>query len=336
MPIRLVPPREGKSPNWTLRGTYLGTAVDRTAGTADKRLAARVLAKLKADIEGGLVPTTGAPTFASAATSYIQAGGSKRFLHPIALHFGTTPLAKVDQAAIDAAASELYPGASNATKNRQVYTPVSAILRHAGVAMVLRRPKGALGTPRTAWLTEKQMSALITASDAQGASFGALMRLLFNTGARLSEALTLHWRDVDLDKGHVRLRQTKESTERAALIQPHVIEALRPLKRGPDDKVFRLTKSGFLYDKLADAAKAAEVTIPERVAFHICRHTWATMMRRYAGADTAALVSTGAWKSRVAASVYEHLDATEDAARALMLPIPSAPAVESIEVAEGV
>ncbi len=44
------------------------------------------------------------------------------------------------------------------------------------------------------------MSALIAASDGQGASFGALMRFLFNTGARLSEALALRWRDVDLDK----------------------------------------------------------------------------------------------------------------------------------------
>jgi integrase len=322
MPLKLVPPRGGKSPNWTIRGTYLGQTVDRSSGSAEKRVAQRVLAKLKADIEGGLIAPAAGPTFAGAVISYVQAGGSKRFLQPVTKHFGTMPLSRIDQAAIDGAASRLYPGASNATKNRQVYTPVSAILRHAGVALVLKRPKGALGTPRTAWLNEDDMSALIAASDSHGASFGALMRFLFNTGARLSEALDLRWRDVDLDKGLVRLRQTKEETERAALIQPHVIEALRPLMRAPDDKVFRLTKSGFLYDKLADAAKEAGVTIPERVAFHICRHTWATMMRRYAGADTAALVSTGAWKSRVAASRYEHLDATEDAARALMLPTP--------------
>ena len=89
--------------------------------------------------------------------------------------------------------------------------------------MVLRRPKGALGTPRTAWLDEEQMSALIAASDGQGASFGALMRFLFNTGARLSEALALRWRDVDLDKELVRLRQTKEKTRSARQsIQPQL------------------------------------------------------------------------------------------------------------------
>jgi integrase len=167
------------------------------------------------------------------------------------------------------------------------------------------------------------MFALMAASDDQGASFGALMRFLFYTGSRLSEALTLRWGDVDLDKGLVRLRQTKEETERAAIIPPFVVEALRPLRRAPDEKVFRLTKSGFLYDKLTRAAEAAGVKIPERVAFHICRHTWATMMRREGGLDTAGLVETGAWKSRGAASRYEHLDASEEAAKALMLPVPA-------------
>jgi integrase len=62
------------------------------------------------------------------------------------------------------------------------------------------------------------------------------------------------------------------------------------------------------------------VPIPDRVAFHLFRHTWATWMRRYAGMDTAGLVETGAWKSRVSASVYEHLDATVEGRKAALLP----------------
>jgi hypothetical protein len=34
MPIKLKPPREGKSPNYSIRGTYLGVYVDETTGTA--------------------------------------------------------------------------------------------------------------------------------------------------------------------------------------------------------------------------------------------------------------------------------------------------------------
>ena len=46
-------PRYGKSTNWTIRGTHLGTTIDRTAGTSQRKLAARVLTKLKLDIEAG-------------------------------------------------------------------------------------------------------------------------------------------------------------------------------------------------------------------------------------------------------------------------------------------
>jgi hypothetical protein len=43
MPLKLVPPRQGKSPNWTIRGTYLKHHIDHTTGTPDKKLAAKIL-----------------------------------------------------------------------------------------------------------------------------------------------------------------------------------------------------------------------------------------------------------------------------------------------------
>jgi len=333
MPLRLIPPRNGKSPNWTIRGTYLGTAIDRTAGTPQRKLAARGLAKLKADIEAGRLAPTGAPTFASAALSYVKAGGSTRFLSPLAEHFATMPLTRIGQAAIDQAAVALYPEAEAATRNRQVYTPVSAILRHAGVSTVIRRPKGAQGTPRTAWLEPPQAFALIAASDALGPTFCALVKFLLYTGARLGEALALKWEDVDLDRKRVTIRQTKTEGVRTAFLPEFVVDAMTPLAR--QDRVFYpLTKGSRLYATLAEAERVSGVTIPDRLGFHILRHTWATMMRRYAGMDTAALVETGAWRSRKSASVYEHLDATDEALKVRLLPVPepseSGKAVESL------
>jgi integrase len=322
LPLRLIPPRDGKSPNWSIRGTHLGTAIDRTAGTPSRKLAARILAKLKDDIEAGLLAPAGAPTFASAALSYVKAGGSKRFLHPLSEHFATTLLTRIDQAAIDAAAAKLYPNAGPATRNRQVYTPVSAILRHASVAIVIRRPKGAQGTPRTAWLDQSQAFALMAASDAGGPTFGALVRFLTYTGARLGEALALQWSDVDLDRKTVTIRQTKTEGVRTAVLPGFVVEAMLPLA-GQGRVFYPLTKGGKLYALLESSALTAGVSIPDRLGFHILRHTWAMMMRRHAGSDTAGLVATGAWRSRKAASVYEHLDATEEAARASRLPIPA-------------
>ena len=177
-----------------------------------------------------------------------------RFILPLAEHFATTLLTRIDQAAIDDAAATLYPDSSPATRNRQVYTPVSAILRHAGVAIVIQRPKGAQGTPRTAWLDPRQAFALMAASDAVGPTFGALVKLLLYTGARLGEALTLRWSDVDLDRKAVTIRQTKTEGTRTAFLPNLVVTALNPLAR--DGRVFfPLTKGGKLYAMLDSAAR---------------------------------------------------------------------------------
>jgi hypothetical protein len=41
-------------------------------------------------------------------------------------HFGSTPIANIGHAEIDAAAAQLYPDTKAATRKRQVYIPMSA------------------------------------------------------------------------------------------------------------------------------------------------------------------------------------------------------------------
>jgi hypothetical protein len=60
---------------------------------------------------------------------------------------------------------------------------------------------------------------------------------------------------------------------------------------------------------------------PRQCGFHLFRHTWATWMRRYGGLDTSGLLETGAWRDRSSAARYEHLDATEEAQKANLLPV---------------
>jgi integrase len=323
MPLTLVKPALGRTKFYRVRGHEAGIAIDRSTKTSDRRTAQGILNDWREEARRlavqGRKPDV--PTFAGAVASYLKADHSPRFLDPLLEHFKEKPLGEIDQNAIDDAAVALYPDAAPATRNRQVYSPVSAILRHAGVVIVIRRPKGAQGTPRTAWLDQREAFALMAASDAQGATFGALVKLLFYTGARLGEALALQWSDVDLKQGSVVLRQTKTDDARTAIIPQTVTDALEALPR--NDRVFYpFTRGSYLYALLADAAEAAGVTIPKRLGFHIARHTWANWMRRYAGLDTAGLVETGAWRSRKAASVYEHLSASEESAKARFLPVP--------------
>ena len=50
-----------------------------------------------------------------AALSYVENGGSQRFLKPVVEYFKTMPLARIDQEAIERGARKTYPGSSNAT-----------------------------------------------------------------------------------------------------------------------------------------------------------------------------------------------------------------------------
>src|SRR3990167_9744772 len=108
MPLKLIPPRTGKSPYWTIRGTYLGRYVNRSSGAGKRAVAGQVLKKIERDIERGEFAERGEPTFASAAAAYMKAGGERTYLKKLLEHFGDKKLSQIDQTEIDAAAVALY------------------------------------------------------------------------------------------------------------------------------------------------------------------------------------------------------------------------------------
>jgi integrase len=321
MPLKLVAPRKGKSPNWTIRGTYLGRYIDRSAKTGKRAIALQVLKGIERQIERGEFTEPGEPTFASAALTYMKAGGERTYLPKLLDHFGDAPLPKIGQAEIDAAAIRLYPNRSAATRNRSVYTPVSAVIRHAGGILQLRRPRGSAGHKQTAWLWPEQAEAIFLEAEKAEPQFAVLLIVLCYTGLRLSEALRLTWNDVRLQDGFAYVPDTKNNEPRSVFLPPVVVAAVGNLERS-GATVFKLHKSGHLYSLLKAVAFKAGVDLPERSAFHIFRHTYATWMRRYAGLDTKGLVATGAWKDRKSADRYEHVEVNEEARKAALLPTP--------------
>lgn len=321
MPLKLVPPREGKSPNWTIRGTYLGQHVDRSAGTGKRAVALQALKKIEQDIERGEFSERGEATFASAALAYMQAGGERTYLPRLLEYFGETPLTKINQEALDKAAYALYPKASPATRNRQCYTPCSAILRRGGIRIDLSRPEGSQGKKATAWLWPEQAELLFEEAEKIDPEFAALLIVLTYTGMRLSEALKLEWQNVRLQDGFAYVPDTKNSEPRAVFLPPVAVAALGNIPASMA-RPFRFAKGGHLYSLLRVAAIRAGVDLPVRSAFHIFRHTYGTWMRRYGGLDTRGLVGTGAWKDPKSAERYAHVVVTEEAMRAERLPTP--------------
>ncbi|HVB88756.1 MAG TPA: hypothetical protein VND97_01010 [Beijerinckiaceae bacterium] len=60
---------------------------------------------------------------------------------------------------------------------------------------------------------------------------------------------------------------------------------------------------------------------PRGAPIHILRHTYATWMRRYAGADERDLLDTGAWRDRGSVARYTHTQVSEAARLADKSPI---------------
>lgn len=324
MPLVLKEPRDTR-PYYSVRGTYLGIYINRSTKTADRATAKKVLKQFEKDIERGRFTeeVKKGPTFTTAAARYVRDGHEGRFLDRIAAYFGDTPIDQIDQEKIDDAAHALYPTSTNATRNRQVYSPVSAVLRHAGVDLRLRRPAGANGARREFTFRQEQADALIRAAMEHEEEFGLLLLFLLYTGCRLGEALSLTIDDMELQHATALARDTKNGTNRRVHLPPQLVAALACHPRGLDreGKLFRYHKGQRLYQRLERACAASGVDIPDGVAFHAFRHTWASWMRRYAGLDTTGLVATGAWLSPDAARRYEHAVASEEAQRADMLPV---------------
>jgi integrase len=318
--------RRPKSPYWIARGSVRGVRYEESSqiiddGRASKRRAEEWRAKREAEIIEQAIHGRGvSETFAGAVVSYLEGGGSKRFIEPILNHFGATPLMRIDQDAIDQGARKVYPNASNATRDRQFYTPVSAIMKHAAkrgwcAPFDFERPDKPRGRVRS--LTIMEANRLI---DACGDHLRPLVIFLLYTGARIGEALWLDWREVDLDRRHVVFVDTKNGDRRGVPLAHRLVTALANLPHR-DGKVFR-RPAGLPYAPL-DPSNPGDTSAGGRIkkAFrgavrragladlhpHDMRHTWATW--HYAQhRDPNALMALGGWKTPSMVFRYAHVN----------------------------
>jgi integrase len=324
MPYRLIPPQAGVTPYFYVRGTEFGIYRKSSTKTTIEREARQILKSWREEAKRLSIsgPKREATTFASAALSYLQSGRSDLFLRPLVEHFGETPLDEIDQQAIDRAGAILGANRQPQTNNRLVYTPVIAILRHAGRSILVRRPKQSGATNRIAWLKPDEAFRLLSAATELDERLGSLLTFLLYTGVRLSEALRLEWKDVDLSQSTATIGKTKNGAPLTCYLPPNVVSACGNITQRGGLRVFGLRKSGRLYKLLSEAERRAGVRLPAGSAFHILRHSHITWRRLYAGQDTAALLEVGLHKSPRMVERYTHLDVTEEARKADLLPVP--------------
>jgi len=316
--LKLYDPIPGKSANYRIRGILLGVRVDKSAGTSNARLAHKILLREIRRIEEAALcdpPKPKGKTFDAGVETYLRLGGKVRFIAQLFEYFKDIEMEKITQDMIDEAAWSLYPNALPATRNRQVYSPMSAVLKANGFNLPIRRPKGWRGNTRTFFFEPSEAERLIMKATEQEPEFGLFLTFLLYTGVRLNEGLSLTIRNLNLSDGRAFIETTKNGLPRTLHLPPPLVAAMANHPRGYDreGRVFRYNKGSRLYKRLAKAADASNVRIPDGVSFHAFRHTYGAYLRRYGNLDTSGLVASGAWLSHDAARRYEHADVTKAA-----------------------
>jgi integrase len=315
MPLKLK--RRPGRPNWYIHGTIRGVTVRESTGVAEQKAAEAIRARREWEIiQRSVFGAEATATFIGAAVSYLEAGGERTYLKPIIAKIGAMPLAKIDQVMIERTARALYPDASPATLNRQAFTPIAAVLNHAAkrgfcARRIIERP--IQPKARVRWLTFEEAERLI---DACSIHLRPLVVFLFGTGARLSEALYLDWREVDLKTAHVTFLDTKNGEHRGVPLHDRVLATLRGL-RHQQGSVFR-TNTGRAYAEKESGGgqiKTAFKGACRRAGItdftpHDCRHTWATW-HYAANRDLIALMKLGGWKSERMVLRYAHVNVSQ-------------------------
>ena len=323
MSIKLI--RRGEV--WYLRGTVAGASVYESTGLRDRRKAEALRIRREAEIlERHALGRTATATFGEAALTYMRAGGEARYLGPILEHFGPKKrLVDVDNEAVNEAAAALYPTAAPATVNRQLITPIAAVMKMAAEdGLVERRSFRRRPTPkgRLRWLTPEEAETLLEAAADHRTM--TLIAMLLGTGCRIGELLQMQISDLYLDTCEAWVWRSK--TERRMVRYPiRVREALVKLIAGRDAGAVFLTPKGLPYklhtgsggqaaatfNKARDAAGLDDLVTP-----HTCRHTWATWFHAVTK-DFGALIDLGGWSKADTANIYRKVAPRDLAGRVI-------------------
>jgi integrase len=124
-------------------------------------------------------------------------------------------------------------------------------------------------------------------------NLAALACPMFLTGARISQALSIQWKDVDFKTRKVLIRGTgKGDSDRYAHMPDELIAALAKIARD-DERVFSFTSRGNCKTQWAGAIRRAGI---KKLSPHACRHGFATGLLGK-GVSPVTVAKRGGWKS---------------------------------------
>jgi integrase len=299
MPLKIY--KRGKF--WHYRGTISGRRLRGSTGATDRDTASRVAAEIdrkywRSNLDGPQAVLT----FAQAAMLYRSAGKSTRFLAKIEDHWQNTLIKDISAGGIRQAAVDLYPKAGPATRNRHAIVPTQAIINHAAEMELCPPIRVKRFQVSVKAKTPVDLDWIKRFAAVSNPHLAALAWFMFQTGARISEALRVTWDDVNLETRTVRIGQRKTKSERLAHLPPEVFAAIANQPRS--------RRRVFLYSTRMAAHMAWKRAVGRAKldwrSFHCCRHGFATELLR-AGYDVVTVAKIGGWKTpRHVLETYGH------------------------------
>lgn len=307
MPLKLY--RRGKI--WHFRGTVAGRLLRGSTKTASKETAQRIAAKLEQGAWDGHLDPKSVLTFAQAAMLYRQAERSDRFLRKIEDYWKDTPVKDMTAGAIRASAMSLYPKAGPATRNRQAIVPTQAVINHAAeheLCPHIRVTRFEVAKKAKEPATWEWVQAFMAAANKP--NLAALACFMYLTGARISQALSVQWSDVDFKARKVLIRATKKGDDdRRAHMPSELIAALANIPGDRTGPVFGFKSRGNCRTQWAGAVRRAGI---KPLSYHRCRHGFATGLLDK-GVNPITVAKRGGWKdARHVFETYGHDVAAED------------------------
>lgn len=319
-----------RKPNgvYRLRGVHHDIpAGDRSLKTRcpDQAEAMREAAERKVfrEIVLGLPPEE---TFAELARDYMIAGKDLgRCSIEIISELGTKKTTEIRITDLDKLAKRIYPNAKPATINRNIISPVSAIMNWAAAAdrAPLRKwPRRRERQSRTDWRRPEEMEAIIAKLSSPEAR--ALMALYLGCGLRASEAVFLDGREIAPDLSQLTVLGTVRPDDEGALaagyygtkgfkdrtvpIPLRAQQFLAPVVNLGAGRALVNSRGQPWTDRnaLNKTLRAACVRAGKTpIGIHAVRHTWATWQQAVHG-DLVILMKHGGWSVLSLVQRYAH------------------------------
>lgn len=318
MGYKLLPPgtRRGNT-TYIVRGTVAGRRFEVRSDAKTREAADQWAIRFLSAFERQSPAAGPALTFAQAAQAYIALKRPRRDdeknILLLGRWFGSKPITEIVGADLVAAAHALKPAVSDATKNRAIITPGSAVLHYAeeqGWCSYRRhrRLKVSRRSPRRP-ATPDAMRLLLANTTGHR---HLLLAWLYETGVRITDTLRLHDGDLDLSAGRVRVGSAKTDDHGEIGISPELVALLANTPRCAAGRVFPWRDRHGVYRWLRKlTARLGVVYTP-----HLSRHALATDLRAL-GWDMKAIAERGIWRDERSASRYTHHRATDTPGRSV-------------------